>query len=332
MTGQVISVPPRDKLTLAALVETYVSDRLARGEIGASTAKQFRIRLGSLSSAGPTDQSAADVDRETILAWQATIGHLAPASRKAYLSTVRSFCRWCVTSGFMDADPTVTVGRVRLSRRVPRALSHDQVAQVFAAAGMDVRMRTILWLMVGCGLRCVEVANLTVADYDRNAGTLFVKGKFDNERVLPVPDEVAAALDFYLQVGGWQVGPLIRTVRSGLQTSGARQRGEARPGGASGLGALAISQQVSALMTKAGIKSHAYDGTSAHALRHTCASDVLDRCHDLRLVKELLGHLHLSSTEIYLRNADLDQLRDAMEGRSYRAGGMTGPADLVRPA
>lgn len=62
------------------------------------------------------------------------------------------------------------------------------------------------------------------------------------------------------------------------------------------------------------------DGISRHPLRHTCASDVLDRCGNSRTVQEMLGHVNLASTQIYLRRANLDQLRDAMDGRAYETG------------
>jgi site-specific recombinase XerD len=59
---------------------------------------------------------------------------------------------------------------------------------------------------------------------------------------------------------------------------------------------------------------------SAHALRHTAASDVLDRCKDLRIVQQMLGHQHLATTAIYLRRASLVDMRTAMEGRRYEPG------------
>ena len=284
---------------LGPLVETYVTGRQARGEIGVRTATHLRTRLNSLARSS----GQRPLDRHVIEAWQEqTFGPLSPASRRSYLSSVKVFCRWLVAEGHLPVDPTAGLPRVRQPRRVPRALPAAAVAKVFVTAGLDVRMRAVLWLMVGMGLRCAEVAGLAVADYDPDAGTLFVRGKFGNERLLPVPEEVAAAVDFYLRVGGWETGPLIRGMY-----------------GRSALDPQSLSALVSKTFAAAGIKAGPYDGRSAHALRHTCASDVLDACHDLRVVKELLGHLHLSSTEIYLRGAGLDQIREAMGGRSYRA-------------
>jgi site-specific recombinase XerD len=70
-------------------------------------------------------------------------------------------------------------------------------------------------------------------------------------------------------------------------------------------------------MARAGVKRHAYDGVSGHALRHTAASDVLDECKDLRAVQQMLGHAQLSTTAIYLRRVSAESLRTAMGGRTY---------------
>lgn len=138
-------------------------------------------------------------------------------------------------------------------------------------------------------------------DYDPAAATIEVTGKGLHERVVPVPGEVAAVLDRYLSTVGVMSGPLIRSSRIPSR----------------GLSAETISTYVSRWMADAGVKVGRWDGRSAHALRHTAASDVLDVCGDLRVVQAMLGHEHLSSTSIYLRRAKLDQLRAAMEGRDY---------------
>jgi excisionase family DNA binding protein len=291
---------PRPAVTLTPHTDRYIRGRLARGEIGARTAIDFRTRLDALARSFGV-RPLVELDRHAIEAWQEeTFGPLSPAARRGYLSTVKTFCRWLVAEGLLPADPTAGVSRVRQPRRIPRALPLAACQTLIATAGDDLRARAILLLMLQCGLRCVEVANLDVADYDRAAGTIRVTGKFDNERVLPVPDEVADAITAYLAAGGWSTGPLIRS-----------------KAGDNGIDARTISIMVSRLMAAAGLKRGSYDGVSAHACRHTAASDVLESSHDIRAVQGLLGHVHLSSTEIYLRATSLDQLRTAMAGRRY---------------
>lgn len=160
----------------------------------------------------------------------------------------------------------------------------------------------MLWLMVGMGLRCVEVSRADVADFDPAACTLLVRGKAGHERVLPVPVDIAALVVGYLDEVGWQAGPLVRPL------SGQHRR----------VSEHTLSRRVADIMREALVKRRPHDGVSAHALRHTAASDVLDRCHDVRVVQQMLGHQSLATTQIYLRRASLDQLREAMEGRTYQ--------------
>src|SRR5690606_6277776 len=72
------------------------------------------------------------------------------------------------------------------------------------------RETAIVWLMFGCGLRCVEVSRLNVDDLDRVTGQLFVIGKGRNERHVPVPEPTARAVDRYLEWSGHASGPMVR--------------------------------------------------------------------------------------------------------------------------
>ncbi|HSS08681.1 MAG TPA: tyrosine-type recombinase/integrase, partial [Acidimicrobiales bacterium] len=255
-------------MLLADVVDVYVSDRYDRGEIGLRTATHLRSRLASLVKACPACW-IGQVDRLVIRRWQASIGcHQAP-TRRAYLSTVKTFCRWAVEWDYLPADPTAGVATVREPKREPRALSDDEVRRLLAVLP-DLRAEVIVGLELGCGLRCIEVARLSVRDYDPTALTLLAVGKGSDERRLPVPTATAAVLDEWLALK--------------------------RPGGrVVCLSANRISRLVSAWMAEAGIKVGSYDGVSAHALRHTFASNMLDRCGNVRLVQEALGHQSLAT-------------------------------------
>jgi integrase/recombinase XerC len=150
----------------------------------------------------------------------------------------------------------------------------------------DERARLIVLLMRQCGLRCVEVARLAGVDYDPGAAEIRVVGKGDTARELPVLDDLAVLLDRAAAAAG--PGPLV------------------------GLTAGAISRLVSAWMDAAGLKARARDGMSAHALRHTAASNLLDGCGNVRTVQQFLGHVSLATTERYLRRASKTEIRAAM--------------------
>lgn len=286
--------------TLSRYTTTYVAGRRARGEIGAGTAANHRYSLDSLDLSFGS-RPISQLTPRAIEHWLETVGHLSPATRRNHLSTVRGFCRWMVREGHLATDPTKEVATIRQPRSVPRAMPKADVARLWRVLPDD-RAKVIVSLMLGCGLRCVEVSRLETTDYDPDAGTIIVVGKGGHQRILPVPGAVARAVDRYIaETGGATSGPLVRSSRI-------RSRG---------LSAETISTYVSRWMEAAGIKHGRWDGRSAHALRHTAASDVLDACRDLRIVQAMLGHEHLSTTAIYLRRADLSQMRHAMEGRDY---------------
>jgi site-specific recombinase XerD len=288
-------------MELDALCDQWVQGRKARGEIRPNSAAVLRARLTGLVAV----VGSGPVDRAAVQRWQETIGHLAPSTRRAYLATARGFCQWLVLEGHLDQDPTLGVARVREPRRVPRALpERDVVALVDQVVG-DLRLAAMVWLMVEVGLRCVEISNLSIGDFDPHMSTLTVRGKGDHERIVPLPGPARAALDRYLQAGRRRPG------RALFQSIGSRRPGDGR------VSARQISRQVGAAMRAAGVH-RAGDGRSAHALRHTCASDVLERCGDVRIVQELLGHQSLATTQIYLRRASIEQLRRAVDGRDYR--------------
>lgn len=284
--------------TLTPLIKGYVTGRARRGELARISARQVGYRLGALDRSFG-DRPLNQLTRPAIERMMETIGHLSPTTRRNMLSAARSFCQWLVEQGMLRKDPTVGVAKVRKPRTVPRALPAADVAALFRVLP-DQRARTIVALMVGCGLRCVEVARLGVGDYDPVARTVAVTGKAGHERVLPVPRFVTAEVERYLAQSHHIGGPLIKA-EDGFRS----------------LQAATISRYVAGWMREAGVKQGRFDGRSAHALRHTAASDVLERGADIRTVQEMLGHANLATTSIYLRRAQLGKLREAMEGREY---------------
>lgn len=287
--------------TLTPHVNAYMRSRVALGIYGPKSVRVVTPRLMAFTRSfgrRPLDQlGPAAVER-----WLGELGHLATNSRAAYLVSLRAFTAWLVTTSRIDTDPCATIPAVKRVKPLPRSQPAEVVARTFAACRTD-RERAIIWLMVGLGLRRMEVAMLRWEHYDEAAGLLEVRGsKNGKDRVLPVTDEVASALA-KIRHGG--TGPVIR---SELESH--------RPISIERVGFL-----VRRIMERAQVKHHAFDGISAHALRHTAASDVLDTCGDLRVVQELLGHERLSTTAIYLRRRSASQMRDALGGRTYELPG-----------
>jgi integrase len=271
-------------MLLTDAVAAYVADRHARGEIGARSAAQLGWRLGTVARCHP-GLEVGDLSRDRVLDWQRRVGGQRPASRRAYLSTLKVFCGWALDAGLLDADPTVRLAKIREPKPAARQLSDGELARL-ALVLPDDRARLIVGLMRH-GLRCIEVARLTAADYDPSGPRLWVWGKNDQHRRVPVADaQVAVLLD--RRVIARPAGPLV------------------------GVSAGHISRLVSAWFGRAGLKTGPWDGRSAHAVRHTAAARVLAGCGNVQTVKDFLGHLNLATTTRYLPDTSEAQMRAAM--------------------
>lgn len=239
-------------------------------------------------------------DRRLFARWLESIGHLSPNSRRVHVSTIRCFVAWAAADGHVSQRALSLIPKVRSSRAVPRALNGDQAGRLVHSLALP-KQRVVVGLMLWCGLRCAEVADLSVEDVNEREATMLVKGKGGHERMVCIPTEFAPILTEWLDIRRRLPGPLVLSSRGGRYTP------------------HTVSTLVAKWMRSAGVKVAARDGRSAHALRHTAASDVLDQGHPITAVQQMLGHAHLATTAIYLRRARLEDLRKAMGGRDYAA-------------
>lgn len=279
--------------TLGGSVLRYVEVRRHTGEIQESTATGARWVLWHFASVVDLDLPPGKLTRRHVERWAAS-RTVAPATMRTELSLLRTYTAWLVREGVLKKDPALGIRGPRRPRDVPRALGVASVGEVLAHCP-DLRAKLIVSLMVQEGLRCVEVASLQRSDVDLVVDTLLVVGKGGHERLLPITDETRHMLSRYLREFPAPAGPLIRSYQAAHR----------------GLSPATLSQYVGGWFGDAGVKA------SAHALRHTMASDMLDRGANIREVQIALGHVSLATTQRYLRRQDGKNLRGAMSGRSY---------------
>lgn len=264
------------------------------GELTGESPRTYRKALWLFVRFVPDDLAVSKVNRRHVERWLQSM-KVAPATMRQRLSALRSFCGWCVDRGYMKRDPTVGIKGARQPRSVPpRGLPLSAIASVFESCA-DARAELIVSLMVNEGLRCIEVSRLEVGDIDPARRKALISGKGGHERVLPVSEETWGLLRTYLGLFPATAGPLIRSYRNDRK----------------GLSAHYISMLVSGMMKDAAVVE------SAHALRHTAASDMLTSGAHVRDVQRAMGHANLKTTERYLPWTVHD-LKDAMGGRSYR--------------
>jgi integrase/recombinase XerC len=297
--------------TLSPLVTEYVRGRVKRGEILPATGRTMSYTLWSLAESfgkRPLNQ----LNRKAIDRWlEAHNERLSAAYRRIRLSTVRHFCEWLVEERKIKANPTRGVPAVKIRRGPPKTLQHREVAALLKSLAGDTRATAIVWLMVGAGCRCVEVSRLNVEDYDPRKKLIRLTGKGGHDREVPVPVTVHRAIEAYLDEAGRVAGPLIRrryTTSLFGYDEGAHY-GRLKP--------ETLSIYLQKWMREAGIKGRNWDGRSAHGLRRTCGTDVMNTSKDIRVVQQMLGHAKLETTAAYVAPVSPEELRAAMEGREY---------------
>jgi integrase/recombinase XerC len=144
----------------------------------------------------------------------------------------------------------------------------------------------MLELLYGAGARVAEVASLSLERLDMDQRTVRVHGKGDKERVLPLGGPALSALQEYLAVR-----PELRGRRTGKQDPRALFLGR--------YGTRLGVRQIRALVKRYGMRALGHADVHPHALRHSCATHLLDAGADLRGIQELLGHASISTTQRY---------------------------------
>lgn len=258
--------------------------------------------------------SLAEVTRVDVEEFRRHLDHigLAPASVTRCVVAVRNLHRFAVGSGQLQADVTAGMSPGTRSRRLPKALSMDQVESLLAAPDTStvegLRDAALLELLYGTGARVSEVCALDVDDIrpvldDPDLGLRLI-GKGDKERIVPLGSYAAKAVDAWLirgrpawaEIGNGEHALLLNTRgrRLSRQSAWAVIR---RAGEAAGLDV---------------------EHLSPHSLRHSYATHLLDGGADVRVVQELLGHSSVTTTQIYTL-VTADHLREVYRSSHPRA-------------
>jgi len=221
----------------------------------------------------------------------------APATLQRKIACLRSFYRHLRRTEVLTDDPTAHLRAPRQSRKLPKVLSRDEIAQLLAQPkGTDpaaLRDRALLELMYACGLRASEAIGLEIGDLDLEAGILRARGKGNKERLVPIGSAAASALMAWLGRGRPKlVGD--RMVASVFVNH--------RGGGLTRQGLYKIVQRHA---RSAGLQ----DKMSPHTLRHTFATHLLAGGCDLRSLQEMLGHADIATTQVYT-HLSADRLKD----------------------
>jgi integrase/recombinase XerD len=212
------------------------------------------------------------------------------------VSALRSFYQFLIDAeGLRKDNPAVVLERPRAKNRLPQVHSRELIEEMLAAVDIStplgIRDRALFELIYSAGLRVSEAVTLNVSDIFLSEGIARVTGKGDKERLVVFGAEAELWLKRYLSEGR---PSLVRYRRISALFIGRGGRRLSRKG---------IWKNYAALTAQLGMSSR------LHSLRHSFATELLAGGADLRSVQELLGHVDLSTTQIYT-HVDNSMLRE----------------------
>lgn len=218
--------------------------------------------------------------------------HLAPATLARHVVTLKLFFKYLQMEGVVEQSRASLLGSQKLWERVPKVLSPRQVEQLLTAPDASRkcwrRDRAILELLYATGCRVSEICSLQMADLHLDEHFCKCTGKGNKQRIVPVGEKAAHALREYFQ----HERPLLAEL--------GKVRGEEPTWVLLSYRGKALGRhRVWELIKQYAVISGTRTDISPHSLRHSFATHLLTNGADLRQVQEMLGHVNISTTQIY---------------------------------
>jgi site-specific recombinase XerD len=213
-----------------------------------------------------------------------------PKTITCHLQTIRLFFDYLMNEEGRSMVNPVTRISLRLPKPLPRHLKDDQVRRLFDGI-TDLRDRAMFMLMLRCGLRVQEVAELTVDAIEYGRRQIFVfHGKGAKDRVVYMSEDARSALLAYLAKRSSKARGLFLVQKGPMKGNPLSVRG--------------IQKRIEYYARESGLN------VSCHRLRHTMATQLLNADADLATIQDLLGHGQITTTQRYCRVANLKVQRD----------------------
>lgn len=277
-------------------VDDFVEYLIHERRMSSLTAQSYGRDLGQLAAfleeaKLPTDP--AEIDALVIRRFLSHVRKTcSPATAARKLAAVRSLYRYLRRKGRVEENPAAAVRTAKVKKPMPTYLNVDEAVALMeprAGRGAEPRsMRDVAMLEVlyGGGVRVSELVGLDLHDLDLQGGTARVNGKGGKQRIVPLGRHAVEALRAYLPVRGRLVGATAKSIDPRAVFIGPQ-------------GTRLTARTVQKMVRKRGLEIGARESVHPHALRHSCATHLLDSGADLRGIQEMLGHSSLSTTQAY---------------------------------
>jgi integrase/recombinase XerD len=206
------------------------------------------------------------------------------------VAAIKSFFHYLMAQRIVTDDPTATLDSPKVKKRLPKAISRDDIERLLAApakraSAKSQRDHALLELLYASGMRVTELVSLDVSDVSLASGTVRVRGKKTSgkERIIPVGERALDALRTYLNKGRLQ---LVRDPEERALFLNHRGQRLTRQG---------LWLIIKHYVEEVGIS----EDVTPHTLRHSFAAHKLSQGKSLQDIQKLLGHANISTTQVY---------------------------------
>lgn len=296
------SASQHDNSPLLPTIKLYVRYLRLERNLSPNTIEAYRNDLAHLEAFMMRNNlKLENVTLEQLHTFAASLHEygITPRSQARVLSGVRSFFRFLVLDGVVESDPTELLEWPSLPEHLPVVLTLEEIDRIEDSIDLSkaegARNRAIIEVLFSCGLRVSELVNMKLSDLYLEDRVLFVRGKGNKERLVPVSNKAIADLK------RWFFDRNLMKIKPGEDDYVFLNRRGAH------LTRTMILIMVKRQAEEAGIKKT----ISPHTFRHSFATALLQGGADLRSIQAMLGHEKIDTTLVYTHISN-EQLRKAI--------------------
>ncbi len=290
--------------SLADVIERFIEHCRIAKRLSANTLRAYETDLADFLAHLGKDADVAGINRDGLRHYACTLFDakgLKESTVKRRMAALKVMFRWLERDEVIPLSPFHRLDlSIRLPRRLPRALTVDEMRRLLHSAERELgggHDAILLHFVIVClfvtGLRVGELTGVGLAEVDLAEGTILVRGKGNRERrVFLTGHETTVALTDYL------------ALRAGITTTSDRFL-------LTGAGGAVTAQHLRRRLVSLAKRARIERRVTPHMLRHTAATQLIEAGVDIRFVQKLLGHASIATTQIYTQVSD-SSLRDTM--------------------